>query len=353
MYQKTDISSFDLGELSEFLSELGRDNSVKIEGFRAKQIFTWLTSGAASFDEMTNLSKPLRELLDKNCYIALPSVEKKQVSQIDGTVKYLFRLFDGECVESVFMRYEHGNTICISSQAGCRMGCRFCASTIAGFARNLTPSEMLGQVIAASKDTGERISNIVMMGIGEPLDNFDNVIKFLQLVNCENGLNIGYRHISLSTCGIVPKILKLSEYSMPITLSVSLHASSQNDREKLMPIAKKYDIDELLSACRKYISDGGRRISFEYTMIEGQNDSEQDALRLSKLLSGMLCHVNLIPLNTVDGRDYRKSGKTAIQNFVKTLEKHGITATVRRKLGSDIDASCGQLRARHIRNDNN
>ncbi len=348
MDQKKDISSLDLLELSQYLAELSEKNSVKIESFRAKQIFSWLTSGVSSFDEMTNVSKAIRGLLEKNCYIALPTVESKQVSKIDGTVKYLFRLFDGECVESVFMRYEHGNTICISSQAGCRMGCRFCASTIAGFARNLTPSEMLGQVIAASKDTGERISNIVMMGIGEPLDNFDNVIKFLQLVGCKEGLNIGYRHISLSTCGIVPNIIRLSEYSMPITLSVSLHASEQTEREKLMPIAKKYDIDELLSACRRYISDGGRRISFEYTMIEGQNDSEDDAKRLAKLLSGMLCHVNLIPLNTVDGRDYRKSGKNAIVKFVSILEKHGITATVRRKLGSDIDASCGQLRARHI-----
>lgn len=352
MFNKTDISSFNLNELSEYLSDLSEEKGVKIEKFRAKQIYTWLHGGVSSFSEMTNISKAIRELLDENCYIALPKIENKLVSKIDGTVKYLFRLFDGECVESVFMRYEHGNTVCISSQAGCRMGCRFCASTIAGFSRNLTPSEILGQVIAAAKDTGERVSNIVMMGIGEPLDNFDNVIKFLELVNSPDGLNIGYRHISLSTCGIVPKILALSEKNLPITLSISLHSTTQEERERLMPIAKKYSIDELLSACKKYIDEGGRRISFEYTMIEGENDSEQDALRLAKLLSGMLCHVNLIPLNTVDGRDYRKSGKAAIQKFISVLEKRGITATVRRKLGSDIDASCGQLRASKIEENN-
>ncbi len=350
MFNKTDISSLNLSELSEYLLKLSEENGVKIEKFRAKQIYGWLNAGVSSFDEMTNISKPIRELLDKNCYIALPQIENKLVSKIDGTVKYLFRLYDGECVESVFMRYEHGNTVCISSQAGCRMGCRFCASTIAGFSRNLTPSEILGQVIAASKDTGERVSNIVMMGIGEPLDNFDNVMKFLELVNSPDGLNIGYRHISLSTCGIVDKILKLSEKNLPITLSISLHSTTQEEREKLMPIAKKFGIDELLSACRKYIENGGRRISFEYTMIEGENDSEEDALRLAKLLSGMLCHVNLIPLNTVKGRDYRKSAKASIQKFISVLEKRGITATVRRRLGSDIDASCGQLRASKIEN---
>ncbi len=348
MQTKIDLLSLNLSELSESLSKLSEEHGVKIEKFRTKQIYAWLNKGVSEFSEMTNVSKNIRELLDATCYIALPQIEKKLVSKIDRTVKYLFRLYDGECVESVFMRYEHGNTVCISSQAGCRMGCRFCASTIAGFTRNLTPSEILGQVIAAEKDTGERVSNIVMMGIGEPLDNFDNVIKFLELVNSPDGLNIGYRHISLSTCGIVPKILELSEKNLPITLSISLHSTTQEEREKLMPIAKKYSIDELLSACKKYIDDGGRRISFEYTMIEGENDSEEDALRLAKLLSGMLCHVNLIPLNTVDGRDYRKSGKAAIQKFISVLEKRGITATVRRRLGSDIDASCGQLRASKI-----
>lgn len=350
--KKIDISSLDISEIATLFEELSEKSGVKIEKFRAKQVFSWLNKGVCSFDEMTNVSKAQRTVLSDNCYIALPAVEKKFVSKIDGTVKYLFRLFDGECVESVFMRYEHGNTVCISTQAGCRMGCRFCASTIAGFTRNLTPSEILGQVIAASKDTGERVSNIVMMGIGEPLDNFDNVMKFLELVNCEDGLNIGYRHISLSTCGIVPKILELSEKKLPITLSISLHATNQKERENLMPIAKKYSIDELLGACRKYLEGGGKRISFEYTMIEGENDSREDAMRLAKLLSGMLCHVNLIPLNTVSGRDYRKSGKEAIANFVSILEKHGFPATVRRRLGSDIDASCGQLRASKIEAEN-
>ncbi len=346
--QKTDILSLTKDEISALLAELSEKYGVKIEKFRAGQIFSWLHGGVSDFDGMTNLSKSLREILEKECYIALPRVSKKFVSKLDGTVKYLFELYDGECIESVFMKYKHGNTICISSQAGCRMGCSFCASTIAGFTRNLTPSEMLGQVLVTTKDTGERISNIVMMGIGEPLDNFNNVIKFLHLVNDKDGLNIGYRHISLSTCGLVPGIKKLSELDIPLTLSISLHAPNQEMREKLMPIAKKYSLDELIAACREYTQNGGRRISFEYTMIENNNDSPEAAGQLAKLLSGMLCHVNLIPLNTVDGRDYRKSGKAAIENFVKILEKNGIVATVRRRLGSDIDASCGQLRASRI-----
>lgn len=346
--KKTDILSLTKDEIVELLFELSQKYNTKIEKFRAKQIFSWLHGGACDFSEMTNLSKILREILDRECYIATPKINKKFVSKLDGTVKYLFELYDGECIESVFMRYKHGNTVCISSQAGCRMGCSFCASTIAGFTRNLTPSEILGQVLAATRDTGERISNIVMMGIGEPLDNFDNVVKFLRLVNDKDGLNIGYRHISLSTCGLVPQIRKLSELDIPLTLSISLHAPNQKAREALMPIARKYSVDELIGACRDYTRKGGRRISFEYTMIEGKNDSPEEARELAKLLSGMLCHVNLIPLNTVDGRDYRKSGKEAIENFVKILEKSGITATVRRRLGSDIDASCGQLRASKI-----
>lgn len=348
---KTDLASLFPAELAAFLASLSKETGVKAEPFRARQLFGWLTSGAASFDEMTNLPAPLREQLRAHCYIALPKIEKKLVSAIDGTVKYLFSLSDGECVESVFMRYEHGNTVCISSQAGCRMGCRFCASTIAGFSRNLTPSEMLGQVIMASRDTGERVSNIVMMGIGEPLDNYDNVLRFLRLVNDPAGLNIGQRHISLSTCGIVPNILRLGEEKLQITLSVSLHAVSQEEREKLMPIAKKYRLDELIDACRSYLAGGGRRISFEYAMIEGENDSVSDAQRLVQLLAGMTCHVNLIPLNTVSGRSFRKSGRETVAAFVKTLERRGIPATVRRKLGADIDASCGQLRASRISGD--
>lgn len=341
---KKDIGSLDTAELALYLAELSEGSGVKFEKFRAKQIFSWLMRGASDFSEMTNISAKQRDTLSEHCYIALPEIHQKYVSKLDGTVKYLFRLYDGEYIESVFMRYKHGNTICISTQAGCRMGCRFCASTLAGLSRHLSPSEMLGQVLAAQNDTGERISNIVMMGIGEPLDNFANSVKFLKLVNDPEGINIGYRHISLSTCGVVPGIYKLAEENLPITLSVSLHAPTQEYRESIMPVAKKWSIDELLCACRDYIKVTGRRISFEYAMIDGVNDSAECAAALSKLLSGMLCHVNLIPLNDVKERDYKKSGTKAIENFVKILEKNGITATVRRRLGSDINASCGQLR---------
>lgn len=351
--QKIDMGSLTLTELSDALKLLAERYGMKIPSFRAKQIFSRITSGIVRFEDMTELPKELREHLDKAAYIATPAVQRKLVSALDGTVKYLFRLHDGECVESVFMRYHHGNTLCISSQVGCRMGCRFCASTMAGLARNLTPSEMLGQVIAAQTDTGERVSNIVMMGIGEPLDNYDNVRKFLTLVNDKDGLNIGYRHISLSTCGIVPNIYRLADEGLPITLSVSLHNPDQADRESIMPIAKKYSLSELMSACRDYIEKGGRRISFEYTMIEGQNDTPEKARTLAKLLSGMLCHVNLIPLNSVEGRDYRKSGKETIARFIAVLEQNGITATVRRRLGSDIDASCGQLRRAYASENHN
>lgn len=341
---KKDISSLDIAELQDYLAELTNECGVKFEKFRAKQIFSWLMKGVSDFSQMSNISAKQREVLCEKCYIALPKIHKKFVSQIDGTVKYLFELFDGERIESVFMRYKHGNTICISTQAGCRMGCTFCASTLAGLSRHLTPSEMLGQVLAAQNDTGERISNIVMMGIGEPLDNYDNSIKFLKLVNAPEGINIGYRHISLSTCGVVPGIYKLAEENMPITLSISLHAPTQEYRESIMPVARKWDIDELIKACRDYIKVTGRRISFEYTMIDGVNDSEECARTLVKLLAGMLCHVNLIPLNDVKERNFKKSNIKSIQNFAAILEKNGITATVRRRLGSDINASCGQLR---------
>ncbi len=347
---KKDIGSLDLAELSLFLSELSEKSGVKFEKFRAKQIFSWLMRGVSDFSEMTNISARQREVLSEYCYIALPHLHTKFVSRLDGTVKYLFELYDGEYIESVFMRYKHGNTICISTQAGCRMGCKFCASTLAGLSRHLTPSEMLGQVLAAQNDTGERISNIVMMGIGEPLDNYDNSIKFLKLVNDADGINIGYRHISLSTCGVVPGIYKLAEENLPITLSVSLHAPTQEYRESIMPVAKKWDINELLGACRDYIKVTGRRISFEYAMIDGINDSEECAKALATLLRGMLCHVNLIPLNDVKERSYKKSGTKAIEDFVKILEKSGIVATVRRRLGSDINASCGQLRRDSAKN---
>lgn len=342
--EKKDIASLDLTELTEYLSLLSENVGVKFEKFRAKQIFSWLMKGVSDFSEMTNISEKQRIALSDNCYIALPKIHKKFVSEIDGTIKYLFELFDGERIESVFMRYKHGNTICISTQAGCRMGCSFCASTLAGLSRHLTPSEMLGQILAAQNDTGERVSNIVMMGIGEPLDNFDNSIKFLRLVNDPCGINIGYRHISLSTCGVVPGIYKLAKENMPITLSISLHAPTQEYRESIMPVARKWDINELIAACKDYIGITGRRISFEYAMIDGVNDSEDCAKTLSKLLSGMLCHVNLIPLNDVKERNYKRSSTRAINSFVEILEKSGITATVRRRLGSDINASCGQLR---------
>ena len=341
---KTDVSGFSKDELLQYLASLSEKTGLKIEKFRAGQIYSWLVKGVSDFDEMTNVPSRIREALKEDAYIALPKVKAKLVSKIDGTIKYLFELYDGECIESVFMRYEHGNTVCISTQVGCRMGCTFCASTLGGLVRNLTPSEMLGQVIAVEKDTGERVSNIVMMGIGEPLDNYDNTLRFLKLVNDPEGLNIGQRHISLSTCGLCDKIRKLADENLQITLSVSLHAPSQDLRAHLMPVARKFDIDELISSCRYYIEKTGRRISFEYSMIHGENDTPECAAALRDILKGMLCHVNLIPLNDVRERSYVKSSKEAIEKFSSVLEKAHITVTVRRRLGSDINASCGQLR---------
>ena len=319
--------------------------------FRAKQIFTQLHRGL-TVREMTNVSKKTADKLDEVSYCYFPEPIKKLVSAIDGTVKYLFSLRDGNCIESVVMKYKHGNTICISSQVGCRMGCRFCASTIGGKVRDLTPGELLGQIIAAEKDLGERISNIVMMGIGEPLDNYDNVIKFLKLVGEPEGLNIGYRHISLSTCGIVPKIHSLAKLDLPITLSISLHASDDETRSEIMPINNAYNIDALLDACRSYYGKTGRRISFEYTLISGKNDSKEQATKLASLLNSKLrsrsdtmpIHVNLIPVNEVRENGFVRSSAKAISDFAAELERRGIRATVRRKLGSDINASCGQLR---------
>ena len=319
--------------------------------YRAKQMFPELMKGKSP-EEITSIGKKTRERLSTVSFHYLPLPERKLVSKLDGTVKYLFRLSDGNCVESVVMRYEHGNTICISSQVGCRMGCRFCASTIGGRVRNLTPDELIGQIIAAEKDLSERISNIVMMGIGEPLDNYDNVLKFLRLVNHESGLNIGYRHISLSTCGLCEKIDRLAEENMPITLSISLHAPDDETRSEIMPINRKYGVDLLLSTCRNYYKKTGRRISFEYTLIAGKNDSEENARKLAKKLNRALrtreetmpIHVNLIPVNEVEETGFVRSGKKAIARFAAVLEENGIRATVRRKLGSDINASCGQLR---------
>lgn len=346
---KLDLMSLYPDELEKEIAIISEKSGTKIEKYRSKQIYSWLTKGVYSFDEMGNIPAKIKQVLSEYCFITLPAVEKKLVSKIDGTVKYLFRLYDGEFVESVFMRYEHGNTICVSTQVGCRMGCTFCASTLTGLKRHLLPSEILGQVIAAQKDLGEKVSNIVMMGIGEPLDNYDNVMKFLGLVNHKDGLNIGHRHISLSTCGLCDRIRQLADEKMQITLSVSLHASDGETRKKLMPVANKYDLDELMESCRYYIEKTGRRISFEYSMISGENDTPLHAQRLAKLLGGMICHVNLIPLNDVKERSYTKSSKKAIDEFVKILEKHRITATVRRRLGSDINASCGQLRAENER----
>ena len=332
-------------ELVELMAEIGEPK------YRATQMFTQLHKGLSP-DEMTNIGKKTREKLSLVSSYHLPKVERKLVSAIDGTTKYLFSLSDGHCVESVVMRYKHGNTICISSQVGCLMGCAFCASTIGGKVRDLTPGELLGQVVAAQKDMGERISNIVMMGIGEPLDNYDNVMKFLRLVGHEDGINIGYRHISLSTCGIVTGIEKLARENFPITLSISLHASDDKTRSEIMPINKKWNIDSLLAACKDYFSKSGRRISFEYTLISGKNDSQEQALALAKLLNSRLrtrtetmpIHVNLIPVNPVKEREFKEPDRAAITRFAAILEKNGIRATVRRTLGEDINASCGQLR---------
>ena len=333
-----DLKDFEYDELAEYLQSIGEAK------FRTEQIFSWLHKGVESFDEMTNLSKITREKQSQECFVSTLKIREKYVSKLDKTTKYLFELPDGNCIESVVMYYKHGITICISSQIGCRMGCGFCASTIGGLYRNLTPGEILNQVIFASKDIGERISNIVMMGIGEPLDNFDNVVKFLHNVNHPKGINIGYRHISLSTCGVVPKIYELAEQDMPITLSVSLHAPNDEIRSSIMPINKKYHIDELMRACRDYIKKTTRRISFEYSLISGVNDSLENADELAGLLRGMLAHVNLIPVNKIEERDYHKGDKKQIRAFCERLMSHGINATVRRELGSDIQASCGQLR---------
>ena len=317
--------------------------------FRAKQLFPRLQDGTP-ISEISNLPKALRERLSVETLNPIPVIEKKLVSRIDGTIKYLFKLHDGECIESVLMKYKHGNTLCVSSQVGCRMGCRFCASTLAGRVRNLLPSEILGQIIAATRDTGERVSNVVMMGIGEPLDNFENVVRFLELVNHEDGLNIGYRHISLSTCGVVPRIHDLAELDLPITLSISLHATNDEQRSAIMPVNNKWKIDELLAACVAYYKKTGRRISFEYTLIHGKNDTEADAYALARLLTtafrgtGAPIHVNLIRVNEVAEIGFKNPSTEAANKFAEFLNSRGCVATVRRRLGSDIEAACGQLR---------
>lgn len=333
-----DLRSMEYGELEAFLMELGEPK------FRAKQVFSWLMQGVDDISEMTNISKKTKELILTKAYISRLKIREKYISKLDGTVKYLFELDDGNCIETVVMEYKHGLSVCISSQVGCRMGCGFCASTIGGLYRSLSAGEILNQVIYAQKDIGKRISNIVMMGIGEPLDNYDNVIKFLHNVNHPDGLNIGYRHISLSTCGLVDKIRKLANENLPITLSVSLHAPNNEIRDKIMPVNKKYRVEELIEACREYIKITNRRISFEYSLIAGVNDSEENAYELAKLLKGMLCHINLIPVNHVEEREFYKGDALSIRNFQDKLMSLGMNATVRRELGSDISASCGQLR---------
>ena len=331
-----DIKSMNQEELTAFFKELGEP------GFRAKQVFQWMHRGAGSFDEMSNLSKSLREKLRENCYLYVPTVERKQVSALDGTIKYLWRLRDGNCIETVLMRYKHGNTVCISCQVGCRMGCAFCASTRGGKVRDLTPSEMLDQVLFTQLDSGETISNIVLMGIGEPLDNYDTVMRFLHLVNHPDGLNIGMRHISLSTCGLVDKIDELAQKGLQLTLSVSLHAPDDETRSQIMPVNKSVGVERLMDTCRRYFQTTGRRISYEYAMIDGVNDSDAQADLLVSLLKGQPGHVNLIPLNNVAESPLKPSRRVAA--FQKRLESQGVTATVRRRLGGDIDASCGQLR---------
>lgn len=333
-----DLKDFSYTELEEFVIGLGEKK------FRAAQIYKWLHMGVKGYDEMTDISKKFRDMLCEVSYVSTLEIENKLVSKIDGTVKYLFRLPDGNCIESVVMRYHHGLTICISSQVGCRMGCRFCASTIGGLYRSLTAGEILNQVIFAQKDMGERISNIVLMGIGEPLDNYDNVIKFIRNVNDERGLNIGLRHITLSTCGVVPGIYKLARENMPITLTISLHAPNDEIRNSIMPVNKKYNMEELLEACDAYHKSTGRRLSFEYSLISGVNDSRQHAVELASKIKPLHAHVNLIPVNNVEERDYKKGTKDEINRFLKCLTEQGVNATVRRELGSDISASCGQLR---------
>lgn len=332
----TDLKSMTLAEMTDALKAMGEP------AFRGRQIFTWLHRGVISFDEMTNLSKPLREKLKGSFFITVPQVARKQVSAHDGTIKYLWELEDGNCIESVLMQYHHGNTICISSQVGCRMGCAFCASTVAGKERDLTPGEMLDQVIFTQKDAGLPISNIVLMGIGEPMDNLDAVLKFLELVNHPDGLNIGMRHISLSTCGVIPGIERLADLGLQLTLSVSLHAPDNETRSKIMPVNRAYDVDRLFEACHRYFEKTGRRISFEYAMIDGVNDHDWQADLIAEKIRGMPGHVNLIPLNNVVESPLKPSHR--VSAFQKRLESHGITATVRRSLGGDIDASCGQLR---------
>ena len=343
MDNKIDIKSLNLEELTGFIVKNGE------KAFRAKQVYQWLhVKQVDTFDEMTNLSKAFREKLEQLCYITDLHQEAVQISKIDGTRKYLFLLEDGNVIESVLMRYKHGNSVCISSQVGCRMGCRFCASTLDGLVRGLKPSEMLDQIYKIGKDIGERISNVVVMGTGEPMDNFDNLLKFIELLTDENGLNISQRNLTVSTCGIVPRMRELADRQLAITLALSLHASNQQKRLELMPVANKYSISEIMDACSYYIEKTGRRITFEYSLVKGENDGSEHALILADLVKGMNCHINLIPVNPIKERDYRQSDTKSIKKFKDILEKNRIQVTVRREMGRDIDGACGQLRKRYM-----
>lgn len=343
MNEKIDIKSMNLAELKDFMVKIGE------KPFRAKQIYEWLhVKHVESFDEMTNISKKMIESLKERCELISLKKEEVQISKLDGTRKYLFALSDGNVIESVLMRYKHGNSVCISSQVGCRMGCKFCASTLDGLVRGLKPSEMVDQIYKIGNDIGERISNVVVMGTGEPMDNFDNLLKFIELLTDENGLNISQRNLTVSTCGIVPRIRELADKKLSITLALSLHASNQNKRKALMPVANSYDINDVVDACKYYFEQTGRRITFEYSLVGGVNDSDEDAAELSALVKGINCHINLIPVNPIKERDFVSSNTKVVTAFKNKLEKNGINATVRRSLGEDIDGACGQLRRKHI-----
>jgi 23S rRNA (adenine2503-C2)-methyltransferase len=337
-----DFRNMNIIELETMLLNIGEKK------FRAKQVFKWIQSGVEDFEEMTDLSKCLREKLKNLGYLCNMEVKEKLLSKLDGTTKYLMHLKDSNLIECVVMKYDYGNTICISTQAGCNMGCTFCASAIGGKKRDLTAGEMIGQILIAQKDSNVKISNIVLMGTGEPFDNFKNVTDFINMVNNKDGLNIGMRHITISTCGLIPEIIKFADMNLQITLAISLHAPNDEIRIKTMPVTKKYSIQELLKACRYYIDKTNRRITFEYALIDGLNDQDESARELASKLRGMLCHVNLIPVNKVSEKNYEKSNKIRIESFKKILTENGIETTVRRELGSDIDAACGQLRRKYL-----
>lgn len=343
MTDQKDIKSYNLSELKEAIVSMGE------KAFRAAQIYQWIhIEKVQNFDEMSNISKSLREKLKETYELVTVYPVQILTSKIDGTKKYLFRLKDDIVIESVLMRYHHGNSVCISTQAGCRMGCKFCASTLNGLERNLTPSELLSQIYEIERDIGERVSNIVLMGSGEPLDNYENVMKFLELITDENGKHLSQRNITLSTCGLVPKIKEMADSGLQITLALSLHASDDDTRKELLPIGRKYSIAEVLNACQYYFKQTGRRITFEYSLVAGVNDTKEEAVKLAKLVSGMNCHVNLIPVNPIKERDFKQSNREAVLRFQKILEKNKINVTIRREMGRDINGACGQLRKSYM-----